>query len=247
MRLVDKILGDRVPEFFTTPERDMGIDLVQSLISGDASLLADDHKYLAEIVSNKYCEVDVDKWDYIMRDLFYLRFVEGVAQVNADSFSFFRRGQIKRDAQGVTHIAYPLADLSQLQCFFRTRRDLRKHVYLHPCIEASEVGFCELVKKADAAGFLFNGQRVAEATDQPLEFQHLTDSIMNHLEIWMANNRKLFPDLHEEFVVFKSTINQFTDYLSISETQEAIKIKSPLFFVDGAGDAGELQRIDIPY
>lgn len=49
VRLVDKILGDRVPDFFTPSERDMGIDLVQSLISGDASLLADEEKYLAEV------------------------------------------------------------------------------------------------------------------------------------------------------------------------------------------------------
>lgn len=239
VRLVDKILSDRAPDFFTPPERDLGIDLVQSLINGDASLLGDGDKYLAEIVSNKYCEVDVDKWDYILRDLFYLNFVDGVPEVNADSFSFFKRAQIKKDTEGVSHIAYPLADLDLVRGFFKTRRELRTHVYLHPCVEASEEAFCTLLKRADVLGFRFNGQRVAEA-----EFMHLNDSIMNHLDIWMCNHREVHPALYGDYVVFKDMINQFTDYLMISETQEAVAMKRPMFFTE---ETEEVQRIEIPY
>lgn len=49
VRLVETILGYRVPDFFAPLEREVGIDLVQSLISGDTSLLADNYKYLAEV------------------------------------------------------------------------------------------------------------------------------------------------------------------------------------------------------
>lgn len=49
--LVKNILGDRVPKFFSAPERLPGIYLVQSLINGDASLLSNENKYLAEVIS----------------------------------------------------------------------------------------------------------------------------------------------------------------------------------------------------
>lgn len=179
-----------------------------------------------------------------MRDLFYLRSVEGVPHVDKDSFGFFQRAEIRRDAAGVSHIAYRLEDLAQVRAFFKTRRELRKRVYLHPRVEESEIAFCDLVEKASVAGFLFNGRSVNEASEEPREFQLLTDSIMNHLDIWMVNQREVFPDLYEEFVVFKNSINQFTDYLNTSETEELLQTKSPLFF---SADTGEVQRIPIPY
>lgn len=49
VKLVDIILSERAPTFFSAAERDMGIELVQSLISGDSSLLSHDDKYLAEV------------------------------------------------------------------------------------------------------------------------------------------------------------------------------------------------------
>lgn len=198
----------------------------------------------SQIVSNKYCEIDVDKWDYLARDLFYLRDVEGVPKLSADSFGFFHRAQIMKDAEGVSHIAHPLEDLSQVRAFFNTRRELRKRVYLHPRVEESEIGFCDLVKKASRSGFLFNGRSVDEASEEICEFILLNDSIMNHLEIWMANHRADLPELYKEYEEFKSHINQFTDYLNISDTEEQVQMKSPLFFSQATG---EVQRIAIPY
>lgn len=179
-----------------------------------------------------------------MRDLFYLRSVEGVSPVTPESFSFFERAEVKRDAQGVAHIAYRMEDLPQVRALFRTRRELRKRVYLHPRIEETEIKFCELVEKASRCGFQFNGRTVEEATERITEFELLNDSIMNHLEIWMVNCRTQFPSLYEEFAMFKSDINQFTDYLVISESLEALQTKSPLFF---SPDTGDVQRIAIPY
>lgn len=139
--------------------------------------------WLFQIVSNKYCEIDVDKWDYIMRDLFYLRDVEHVPHVNGETFSFFLRAEIKKDSDGVSHIAYRLDDLPEVRAFFATRRELRKRVYLHPRIEETEVTFCDIMKKSSRAGFLFNGRSIEEATEDIDEFVLLNDSVMNHLEV----------------------------------------------------------------
>lgn len=49
VKLVDQILGERVPDFFAADEREKGIDLVQSLIAGDHSLLSSEDKFLAEV------------------------------------------------------------------------------------------------------------------------------------------------------------------------------------------------------
>lgn len=54
VRIVDRILGERVPDFFSPLEKDMGIDLVQCLISGDASRLPNELKYLAEVIEMSF-------------------------------------------------------------------------------------------------------------------------------------------------------------------------------------------------
>lgn len=198
--------------------------------------------HLFQIVSNKYCEVDVDKWDYIMRDLYYLRDVDGV-HVNQDSFGFFLRAQIRRDSKGVAHIAYRLEDKNHLRMFFETRRRLRQRVYMHPSISESEIAFCQIIRKATEFGFQFNGRTIYEASENPHDFLFLNDSIMNHLEIWIENNRSELPALYAEYAQFKSTINQFTNYLNYqSENEEEVQIKSPLFYSDTG-----VERLDLPY
>lgn len=177
-----------------------------------------------------------------MRDMFYLRSVDGVAPV--DSFRFFERAKIQKDAEGVSHIGYSLEDVEEVRHFFQTRRQLRRKVYLHPSVEESEIAFSNLVMNATRAGFRFNGRSISEASEQPSEFQFLTDSILNHLEIWMENNRQVNPVLHEEFVRFTS-FNQFTNYCVVSDIEEAVQWKSPLFYPSDPED--NPQRIRLPY
>lgn len=59
----------------------------------------------------------------------------------------------------------------------------------------------------------------------------------------MVNHQHEVPALYKEFVEFKSKINQFTDYLVISEEEEPLQYKRPMFF----SPDGEIQRIEIPY
>ena len=241
VQLAEKILSERDPDFFEEPERDLGIDLVKSLILGDSSRLTNDLKYLAEIVSNKYCELDVDKWDYILRDMYYLRNVEGVLPIDTEYFDFFKRAKIVKDEEGVSHIAYPEEDVPLVCAFFNTRRQLRKQVYLNPQVEYAEKKFCDLLKKADSQGFLFNGQRIEAATEDISAFILLTDAIENHLQIWMENHRDELPSLYHEYVTFKSHINQATDYLMTHD--EATQKKSPMFF----SSSGKVHRISLTY
>lgn len=178
-----------------------------------------------------------------MRDLFYLRSVDGVAPV--ESFRFFEGAKILKDEEGVSRIGYSLEDVDEVRHFFHTRRELRKRVYLHPSVEESEIAFSNLVRNATKAGFRFNGRLIIEASEDPCEFLFLTDSIINHLDIWVNNNQEAHPALHDEFLNFKNYINQFTNYCVESESLEAVQLKSPLFYPSDPEDVP--QRIPLPY
>lgn len=105
-----------------------------------------------QIVSNKFCEIDVDKYDYLERDLYYLR--------NAVQFrcnpEFFKRAKVVRD-KGCTHIAYSLEDKDNIQSFFNLRHQLRENVYMHPNVEYGEKQFCDILQEAMKNGFTFKG------------------------------------------------------------------------------------------
>ena len=53
------------------------IELIQALIIGDTSkleqLLPNEMSFLSEIVNNKFCNIDVDKVDYLLRDGYHLK------------------------------------------------------------------------------------------------------------------------------------------------------------------------------
>jgi HD superfamily phosphohydrolase len=112
---------------------DQCIDLITALIEGDPSkllhLLSPDYMFLSEIVSNKYCNIDVDKIDYILRDAYHLRH-----SVSVEEFSGF----LKRATIQDSHISYDADDFHLIENLFINRKKLHKEVYQHPKVAALE-------------------------------------------------------------------------------------------------------------
>lgn len=54
-------------------ENDVDCDLVPAMIAGRHCAEHRERKFLFDIVANTTCGVDVDKWDYLLRDSLYLR------------------------------------------------------------------------------------------------------------------------------------------------------------------------------
>lgn len=178
MEIVDKIFRERVPDFFPPELMEGGIALVKALIWGDATSLPDELKYLAEIVCNNYCELDVKKIDFLRRDIYYVKGVEGVPYVSADSIDFFNRAMIRTDKNGVAHIVYYIEDYSSIMVFFRTRHQFRKYVYKHPKEFFCMNSFCMLMERADLSGFCLNGQKVV---GPETNLQELDDFIIDYI------------------------------------------------------------------
>lgn len=109
--------------------------LICALITGNQealdTLLTPDTMYLAEIVHNKRYKIDVDKWDYLLRDLFYLR---SAVHIRTDFVQLFDHARVVRDASGTTHIGYRASDYRLIVALFEARSKLHIECYQHPAI-----------------------------------------------------------------------------------------------------------------
>ncbi|XP_055628769.1 deoxynucleoside triphosphate triphosphohydrolase SAMHD1 isoform X2 [Toxorhynchites rutilus septentrionalis] len=164
--------------------------LICALITGNQdalrTLLTPDTMFLAEIVHNKRYKIDVDKWDYLMRDLFHL----GAAiQVNTEFLQLFERVRVVRDASGVTHIGYSASDYRRIVALFEARTKLHIECYQHPTILGLEKMLIEALIQAEELGFRLRGSKLSEAHQLPSVYLYLDDSIVNLIEI--SENAKL--------------------------------------------------------
>lgn len=157
--------------------------LICALITGNQdalkTLLTPDTMFLAEIVHNKRFKLDVDKWDYLLRDLFYLR---GVIDVDCEFVRLFEHARVVRDADGVTHIAYRARDYRWIVQLFETRAKLHMECYQHPIILGLEKLLIEALTQAEENGFRIKGTKISEAHQSPLVYQYLDDSVISLIE-----------------------------------------------------------------
>lgn len=157
--------------------------LICALITGNQealkTLLTPDTMFLAEIVHNKRFKLDVDKWDYLLRDLFYLR---GVIDVDSEFVRLFDHARVVRDADGVTHIGYRARDYRWIVQLFEARAKLHMECYQHPIILGLEKLLIDALTQAEENGFLLKGTKISEAHASPLVYQYLDDSVITLIE-----------------------------------------------------------------
>lgn len=157
--------------------------LICALITGNQealkTLLTPDTMFLAEIVHNKRFKLDVDKWDYLLRDLFYLR---GVIEVDSEFVRLFDHAQVVRDADGVTHIGYRARDYRWIVQLFEARAKLHMECYQHPIILGLEKLLIDALTQAEENDFLLKGTKISEAHASPLVYQYLDDSVITLIE-----------------------------------------------------------------
>lgn len=81
-----------------------------------------------QIVNNKYCFIDVDKWDYILRDSYYLNHVISIPKGFEQVFS----GAKVTAIDDITHISYHIDDYHLVHELFENRANLHGRCYQHP-------------------------------------------------------------------------------------------------------------------
>ncbi|KAJ4838157.1 hypothetical protein Tsubulata_046193 [Turnera subulata] len=123
--------------------------------------------FLFDIVANGRNGIDVDKFDYIVRDT--------RACGLCSNFQFERLLDNMRVIDG--QICYPLKDYLTVNKLFTTRADLHRTVYLHAKVKAIELMVVDALLKADE--FLQISSKIQDAS----QFWKIDDTILKTIEI----------------------------------------------------------------
>lgn len=153
------------------------LNLITSLITGDCEmwrkLLKPSEMFLTEIVSNKFCNIDVDKCDYLLRDNFY------VNQEIHDFCDFFKTARITKGNDGFTHIAYHVDALNLIENMFINRANYHMNVYQHPKVAGVERQVHDICLLADRAGLKIGKLPITKVQNDCSLYLQLDDSVLD--------------------------------------------------------------------
>lgn len=126
------------------------ISFIKNLIKG--KITDDKQAFLYQIVNNEESGLDVDKWDYYLRDCYYLGIKCG--------FEYKRLMQFARviNVNGRKIICFRDKVLSSVYGMFRTRSELHHVAYQHRMAKRIEGIICEALIKADGKVIAPNGK-----------------------------------------------------------------------------------------
>ncbi|XP_053684845.1 deoxynucleoside triphosphate triphosphohydrolase SAMHD1 homolog [Sabethes cyaneus] len=166
--------------------------LICALITGNQealrTLLTPDTIFLAEIVHNKHFKLDVDKWDYLLRDLFYLN---GVVCIDTSFAQLFDHARVVRRKDGGTNIGYRAADYRLVVQLFEARAKLHIECYQHGTVLGLQRMIIDGLTLAEKCGFRLKGEKISEAHLSPSVYLYLDDGIINLIEF--SDSAKLQP------------------------------------------------------
>ncbi|CAO1334559.1 unnamed protein product [Diamesa tonsa] len=162
------------------------LDLITALITGNSYVwkkhLAPKFYFLTEIVNNKYCHIDVDKWDYLLRDAYYL---ENYIEIK-DFSKLFEKAKvghvIGEDGIFCSHIGYRKEDFWMIENLFENRKRLHMEIYQHTAVIGCEKMIQEVFIEAGKNGFLFKGSPLVSVHEDNDKFKYLDDSILQEIE-----------------------------------------------------------------
>lgn len=196
-------------------KHEKALRLITSFITGDCitwrELLTPKEMYLTEIVSNKFCSLDVDKCDYLMRDLHY--FFERVTVKPSNDLSeretvkpfkdFLARARIVFDTNGTSHIGYHEDDFKSIEQLFFNRAYFHMNVYQQKQVAAAEKMVKDICSKGSAGGVTVAGLELTEVQQNCNAYTNLDDSVLDLIANSEINNKfikeakRCLKDLHE--------------------------------------------------
>lgn len=100
-----------------------------------------DKEFMFQIVSNDENGIDVDKWDYLARDAFYLG-----QNSNFDYMRLFAHAKALK-VDGKMHICYPLKLKENIHGIYHLKRWNFKHAYQHRVVLCIGLMFADAVKE----------------------------------------------------------------------------------------------------
>jgi deoxynucleoside triphosphate triphosphohydrolase SAMHD1 len=120
-------------------------------------------QFLYEIISNDVNGVDVDKFDYFMRDAMQLNI-----PITFDPKRLMANTRVARSARdGKLHIAFQVKEAWNLYELFHTRYTLHKRAYQHKTANSIEEMLCEVMVLAEDHLRIYRGSAIDPRTGQP--------------------------------------------------------------------------------
>jgi len=141
---------------------DKEISIIKNMIEPQTDTM----KFIYQIVNNKKCGIDVDKFDYLMRD----------PKMIGLNYSFDSSRLIDQARVIDGNICYPDKLRQLIMDMFHTRYTLHRNIYNHPVVKSVEYMIRDILILAD--DYMF----ISEACDIPERFAILNDDIINIIE-----------------------------------------------------------------
>lgn len=157
----------------------IALRLITSLITGDCAtwkeLLKPEEMFITEIVSNKFCHIDVDKCDYILRDEFHVK-----EFVSLKPFSdFLQRARIVFDESGTSHIGYHCDDFKFIENLFYNRAYLHMNIYQHHRVAGAERMVKDICVQSAAGGVTVANLPLTEVHMNSDAYLKLDDTVLD--------------------------------------------------------------------
>ncbi|EIN04338.1 HD-domain/PDEase-like protein [Punctularia strigosozonata HHB-11173 SS5] len=162
----EMMLDDLMATQNITGVGDDEVKFIKGLIAGDHSRTPHEKRFLFDIVANKRNGLDVDKLDYIARDSHQV----GIGK-NVWWTRLLATARVIDD-----QICYNVKDSYNVLSVFAARFNLHKLVYSHKTAKAIEYMLIDALLAAEPH------MKIAERINDPKQFMHLTDSIMEEIE-----------------------------------------------------------------
>jgi HD superfamily phosphohydrolase len=196
------------------------LELICSLITGDGEawkqLLDPSEMFLTEIVSNKFCNIDVDKCDYLLRDRHYVG-------LEIEPFiDFLNRAKIVIHEDGCTHIGYHANDFFLIENMFINRAMYHDKVYQLPEVAGIERHVKDICLLAQKAGFEMDGLLLTEIQQNCEAFNHLDDSVLDLIRSDTAIDNEAMQKSKELI----SYLDRDKFYIRVCETKDKDDVES---------------------
>ncbi|KAG5678358.1 hypothetical protein PVAND_008040 [Polypedilum vanderplanki] len=190
------------------------LEFICSLIVGNAEawlrLLKPSQYFLTEIVSNKLCNIDVDKCDYLCRDYYYVKLK------CLPFMDFLNRAKIVCDVNFFTHIGYHADDFYLIENMFKNRAKYHDKVYQLPQVSAAERQLKDICILADKAGFKMMGLRITEIQQNCEIYNQLDDTILDLIR----NEKTICNDIMMKAQELIRQLDNDKFYINIYETKD---------------------------
>ena len=169
------------------------LKMINSLISGN-NLHKCEYNWIYQIVANKENSIDVDKFDYIQRDIYH----SGVKSLSVDYTRIFKDINIMNN-----NICFNVKNDLNLLSLFKARYYLHHKIYNHPksiCVES-------MIK--DALFLSKDYFKLEEAIISPEKFVKLDDTILDTILTFSLNkNEDIKKDYLEAEKIVKRVFNR---------------------------------------